>query len=56
MDKVICFDFDNVKSYVFNLIVLEMGLNDVCDSVCDVELIVWLLVVLVELLFSECKI
>lgn len=56
VDKAVRFDLDNVNSHAPNLIVMEMGSNDVCDSACDAESTAWSLVTLAEILLTECKI
>lgn len=53
VDKMIKYDFDKICSVVFNIVVFELGLNDLCDKDSDFEIIVFLIVVLVELLFIE---
>jgi len=46
------FDLDAIRGIAPNVVVLEMGSNDVCDMDSDAEAIASLLVALTELLIS----
>ena len=37
VDKTICFDLATIRSTAPNVLVFDLGSNDVCDIVCDAE-------------------
>ena len=55
VDKTIRFDLDAIRGITSNVVVLEMGSNDICDTDSDAETIASSLVALTELLISEYK-
>ena len=56
VDKTIRFDLEMLRSTAPNILVLEMGSNDLCDSDHNPEAIAELIVALTDLLLSMCHI
>ena len=53
VDKMIRNDLDKIRSAAPNIVVLELGSNDLCDKDSDPETIALSIVALVELLITE---
>ena len=53
VDKMIRNDLDKIRSAVPDIVVLELGSNDLCDKVSDPETITLSIVALAELLITE---
>ena len=46
-------DLDKIRSAAFNIVVLELGSNDLCDKDSDAQTIALSIFALVELLLTE---
>ena len=53
VDKTIRFDLATIRSTAPNVLVFDLGTNDVCDIVCDAETVALSLVAFTELLLTD---
>lgn len=53
VDKVIRMDLEVIKRNAPNIVVLELGSNDICDSHCDADTVALSIVALTELLIKS---
>lgn len=53
VDKVIRMDLEVIKRNAPNVVVLELGSNDICDSHCDADTVAFSIVALTELLIKS---
>ena len=56
VDKMIRFDLEIIKSNAPNVVVLELGSNDICDSHCDADTVVLSIVAFTELLIKSLSV
>ena len=56
VDKMIRLDLEVIKSDAPNVVALELGSNDICDSHCDADMVALSIVAFTELLIKSLSV